>query len=73
MEWLMDARYPPYSVEKLKKLVPAVKPPFDRDGRDVSRGLAKWVFGLGALVLSVAVVMPRQQVQTFVARFVNRG
>jgi aldehyde dehydrogenase (NAD+) len=73
MEWLMDARYPPYSVEKLKKLAPAVKPPFDREGRAVSRGLTGWVFGLGALVLSVAVVMPRQQVQTLLARLVNRG
>jgi aldehyde dehydrogenase (NAD+) len=73
MEWLMDARYPPYSVEKLNKLAPAVKPPFDREGKDTPRGLAKWVLGLGALVLSVAVVAPKQQVQTLVARFVSRG
>jgi aldehyde dehydrogenase (NAD+) len=73
MEWLMDARYPPYSIEKLNKLVPTVKPPFDREGRDISRGLTKWVVGFGALVLSAAVVLPRQQVQTLLARFVNRG
>lgn len=73
MEWLMDARYPPYSVEKLNKLAPAVKPSFDREGRDTSRGLTRWVVGFGALVLSVAVVLPRHQVQALVARFVSRG
>ncbi|KAJ5166126.1 Aldehyde dehydrogenase NAD(P)-dependent [Penicillium canariense] len=73
MEWLMDARYPPYSVEKLNKLAPAVKPSFDREGNDTSRALTKWVVGLGALVFSVAVVVPRQQVQTLFARLVNRN
>ncbi|KAJ5699111.1 Aldehyde dehydrogenase NAD(P)-dependent [Penicillium macrosclerotiorum] len=71
MEALMDARYPPYSIEKLKKIVSATKPSFDREGRDISRGTTKWVLGLGALVLSVAMVTPRQQVQSLVMRVIN--
>lgn len=73
MEWLLDARYPPYSIEKLNKVAPAVKPSFDRDGNDTSLGLAKWVLGLGALVLSVALVTPQQQVRSVFARLANRG
>lgn len=47
MEWVLDARYPPYSTKKLKKMVQAVKPPFDREGNDISRGkLRRWALGL---------------------------
>jgi aldehyde dehydrogenase (NAD+) len=55
MEGVMGARYPPYSNKKLEKLVPAVKPGFDRDGNDASRGTwRKWgvVLGVG---LSIGV------------------
>ncbi|KAJ5101201.1 Aldehyde dehydrogenase C-terminal [Penicillium angulare] len=56
MESLMDARYPPYSLKKIKKLSPPVKPGFDRDGNDTStRKLWKWTFGLGVLAVSMAI------------------
>ncbi|KAJ5638197.1 Aldehyde dehydrogenase NAD(P)-dependent [Penicillium lividum] len=53
MESLMDARYPPYSRKKTEAFAPTVKPPFDRDGKDISqRSLTTWALGLGVLALS---------------------
>ncbi|KAJ5110206.1 hypothetical protein N7532_002851 [Penicillium argentinense] len=50
MEGVMAARYPPYSDVKLGKLVPVVKPGFDREGNDVSNGgWKRWIVGLGVL------------------------
>lgn len=57
MESLMDARYPPYSLKKIQKLSPPVKVSFDRYGNDVgTRRWSKWVLGLGAMVVSVAML-----------------
>lgn len=72
MEGLLKARYPPYSVEKTNALAPQVKPPFDRDGNDVSIGSAtKWALGLGTLVLSGAVLQQRQQVLAIAAKWLQ--
>ena len=61
MEYFMDYRYPPYTLKKARMLAPTVKPPFDREGNDVSSGRLKWVVGIGALAFCVAVLALRQQ------------
>lgn len=73
VEWLLEARYQPYSTEKLKKLVLVVKPPFDREGNDLATGrLTKWAVGLGLFALSVAVWNQRQQqVQALASRWLK--
>lgn len=69
MEWLLDARYPPYSAEKLKKMVTAVKPSFDREGNDISGGkLRGWALALGILALSVALLGQHKRVLDLASR-----
>lgn len=55
LERFMDARYPPYSIEKMMKIVPPVQAPFDRDGNDLSSRskVSKYVVALAVLGLSV--------------------
>ncbi|KAH8901404.1 aldehyde dehydrogenase [Thozetella sp. PMI_491] len=43
MESLMWFRYPPYTLAAVEKVAPLVRPPFDRDGKDIKPfGWVKW-------------------------------
>ncbi|PYH75556.1 aldehyde dehydrogenase [Aspergillus uvarum CBS 121591] len=55
LEGFMDARYPPYTLEKMHKMMPKVTPSFDRDGNERSSvgkvaGAVGAVAALGASV-----------------------
>lgn len=72
IEKFVGARYPPYSVEKANTLAPRIIPSFDRDGNDISTGsLTKWMFGVGTLVLSGAVLLQRQQFLLAVSKWLQ--
>ncbi|KAJ6105074.1 Aldehyde dehydrogenase C-terminal [Penicillium sp. IBT 16267x] len=70
MESLMDARYPPYSLKKLKAFAPDVTPPFDRDGKDISqRSLTKWAIGFGVLAFSAVKLGVHESILNLVSEW----
>ncbi|KAJ5180020.1 hypothetical protein N7492_003230 [Penicillium capsulatum] len=73
MELIMNARYPPYTLKKARMLAPQIKPPFDRDGKDV--GMSSWTkvaLGTGALALSIAVLRDGEQVSALSSRVLKQ-
>ncbi|KAJ5143544.1 Aldehyde dehydrogenase C-terminal [Penicillium bovifimosum] len=71
MEGVITARYPPYSVEKAHKMVPAAKPTFDREGNDLTSSRSKWVLSIGGLALSALLATRWDQVIALGSQLLN--
>lgn len=64
LEFLLAARYPPYSAEKAHKMNPPVRPSFDRDGND-QPGRFRWIYAVGLMALFTLLVARHDRIVAF--------